>query len=104
MVELDITDEIRGPGGAVHGGLIASLVDRAAAYVVVQASGRPVVTSSVALSYLSAASVGPLRAEAVTLRVGRQQGVVEVRLYDEGREHRLVASALLTLSYVAGDT
>ncbi|HEX3982020.1 MAG TPA: hypothetical protein VHW93_12370, partial [Acidimicrobiales bacterium] len=31
VVELDITDGIRGPSGAVHGGLVASLVDRAGA-------------------------------------------------------------------------
>jgi uncharacterized protein (TIGR00369 family) len=64
VVELEITDETRSPGGAVHGGLIASLADRAGAYAVVRESGRGVVTSSIALSYLSAASVGPIRAVA----------------------------------------
>ena len=103
MVELDITSEIRGPRGAVHGGLIASLADRAGAYAVVQASQRPVVTSSVALSYLAAATVGPLRAVAATLRVGRRQAVVEVRIYDAGRENRLAATALLTMSYLPGE-
>jgi uncharacterized protein (TIGR00369 family) len=100
VVELDITDEIRGPAGAVHGGLIASLADRAGAYAAVRASGRSVVTSSIALSYLSAATEGPIRAVATTLRVGRQQGVVEVRVHDAGRGDRLVATALLTLSYL----
>jgi uncharacterized protein (TIGR00369 family) len=103
VVELDITSEIRGPRGAVHGGLIASLADRAGAYAVVQASQRPVVTSSVALSYLAAATVGPLRAVAATLRVGRRQAVVEVRIYDAGRENRLAATALLTMSYLPGE-
>ena len=42
VVELEITDEIRGPAGAVHGGMIASLVDRAGAYAAVQASGHGV--------------------------------------------------------------
>jgi uncharacterized protein (TIGR00369 family) len=104
VVELDITDEIRGPVGAVHGGLIASLADRAGAYAAVRASHRSVVTSSVALSYLAAASVGPLRAVAVVLRIGRQQGVVEVRVFDVGRENRLVATALLTMSFLPGET
>ena len=102
VVELDITDDIRGPRGAVHGGLIACLADRAGAYAAVRSSGRSVVTSGVALSYMASARVGPLRAVAVALRIGRQQGVVEVRVYDHGQENRLVATALLTMSFLAG--
>jgi uncharacterized protein (TIGR00369 family) len=104
VVELEITDEIRGPVGAVHGGLIASLVDRAGAYAAVQAGGRSVVTSTVSLSYLAAATTGPLRAAAVPLRVGRRQGVIEVRVHDRGLDDLLVATALLTLSFVSADT
>ncbi len=104
IVELDITDEMCGPGGAVHGGLVASLVDRAGAYAVARDSGRPVATSNVALSYLASASGGPLRAAAVTLRIGRRQGVAEVKVYDSGREDRLVAAAMVTLSYLPDDS
>jgi uncharacterized protein (TIGR00369 family) len=103
IVELDITDEIRGPGGAVHGGVIASLVDRAGAYAVFRASQRNVATSNLSLSYLASASGGPLRAVATALRIGKRQGVVEVRVFDVGREDLLVATALLTLSYLSGD-
>jgi uncharacterized protein (TIGR00369 family) len=103
VVELDITDDIRGPVGAVHGGIIASLADRAGAYAAVQASQRAVVTSSIAMSYLSAATVGPVRAVASVLRAGRQQGVVEVRVHDAGRDDQLVATALLTLSFMPGE-
>lgn len=103
VVELDITDDIRGPTGAVHGGLVASLADRAGAYAAVVAGNRPVVTSTVALNYLAAATEGPLRAVAEVLRTGRQQGTVEVRVYDAGRDDRLVATALLTMSFMAGE-
>lgn len=102
VVELDIIDDIRGPGGVVHGGLMASLIDRAAAYAAVRASDRSVVTSNLALSYLASADVGPLRAVAGILRVGRRQGVVEVRVYDAGRDNRLVATALLTMIFLPG--
>jgi len=95
--------EIRGPVGAVHGGLIASLADRAGAYAAVRAGKRSVVTSGIALSYLAAATVGPVRAVATTLRAGRQQAVVEVRVHDAGRGDRLVATALLTLSYLPAE-
>ena len=102
-MELDITDDRRGPRGAVHGGIIACLADRAGAYAAVRSSGRPVVTSGVALSYMASARVGPLRAVAIALRIGGQQGVVEVRIHDNGQENRLVATALLTMSFLAGE-
>jgi acyl-coenzyme A thioesterase PaaI-like protein len=60
-----------------------------------------VVTSTVALSYLAAATRGPLRAAAVPLRVGGRQGVIEVRVHDRGDGDLLVATALLTLSFVS---
>jgi uncharacterized protein (TIGR00369 family) len=101
VVELEITDEIRGPVGAVHGGIIASLVDRVGAYAAVKASGRSVVTSTVTLSYLAAATAGPLRASAEPLRVGGRQGVIEVRVRDCGQDGLLVATALLTMSFVS---
>ena len=103
IVELEVSDDILGPGGAVHGGIIASLVDRAGAYAIAQASQRVVATSNMALNYLALADVGPLRAIASTLRVGRQLGVVEVKVVDAGRDDRLVATALVTLSYLTGD-
>ncbi len=103
IVELEVSDDILGPGGAVHGGIIASLVDRAGAYAVARDSQRVVATSNMALNYLALAEVGPLRAMASTLRVGRQLGVVEVKVVDAGRDDRLVATALVTLSYLTGD-
>jgi uncharacterized protein (TIGR00369 family) len=103
IVELEVSDDILGPGGAVHGGIIASLVDRAGAYAVARDSQRVVATSNMALNYLALADVGPLRAMASTLRVGRQLGVVEVKVVDAGRDDRLVATALVTLSYLTGD-
>jgi uncharacterized protein (TIGR00369 family) len=84
----------------VHGGLIASIVDRAGAYAAHRAGRRSVATSGVALSYLASADTGPLRAVATALRIGGRQGVVEVRVHDAGKDGLLVATALLTLSYV----
>jgi uncharacterized protein (TIGR00369 family) len=103
IVELEVSDDILGPGGAVHGGIMASLVDRAGAYAIARDSQRVVATSNMALNYLALAEVGPLRAIATSLRVGRQLGVVEVKVFDAGKDDRLVATALLTLSYLTGD-
>ena len=54
------------------------------------------VTSTVTLSYLAAATGGPLRAARPSPSgVGRRQGVIEVRVHDRGHEDLLVATALL---------
>jgi uncharacterized protein (TIGR00369 family) len=103
VVELEITDEISGPVGAVHGGLLPILVDLAGAYAAAKASGSGEVTSAVSLSDLAAATDGPRWATAVPLRVGRRQGVIEVRVWAAGRNDALVATAALTLSIVSGE-
>ena len=104
VVELDITDGIRGPPGAVHGGIVACLVDPAGADAAVRSSGRPVVTSGVALSYTASARVGPLRAVAVVLRVGAQQGVVEVRCYAVRSRSGWGPPRPATMSFLPGES
>ena len=103
VVELDITDDVRGPGGAVHGGLVASLIDCAGASAVAVASQRLVATANAAINYLAAGRVGPLRAVPSVLRIGQHHGVVEVRVYDAGKDDRLVATALMTLNFLSGE-
>jgi uncharacterized protein (TIGR00369 family) len=102
VVELDISDEMRGPGGAVHGGLVASLIDCAGASAVAQASRRPPATSNLSVSYLAAGRVGPLRAHAEVLRLGQHHGVCDVRVYDIGKNRRLVATATVTVNFLDG--
>jgi len=103
VVELDITDDIRGPGGSVHGGILCSLVDCAAASAIAYASGRLVATSAFSINMLSAARVGPLRTTATPLRVTQSHGVAEVHVHDTGKDDRLVATALVTLTFLSGE-
>jgi uncharacterized protein (TIGR00369 family) len=102
-VVLDVTDEVRGPSGAVHGGLVASLVDCAGALAVARVSKRLVATATTSISYLAAGRVGPLRASASVMRIGSHHGVADVRVCDVGHDDRLVASALVTLSFLPGE-
>jgi uncharacterized protein (TIGR00369 family) len=102
-VELDITDGMRGPSGAVHGGLVASVIDCAGAIAVARASERLVATASASISYLAAGRIGPLLASATAIRIGSHHGVAEVRVCDAGQDDRLVASALVTLSFLSGE-
>ena len=70
---------------------------------IAHASGRVVATSAFSINLLSAARVRPLRAAATPLRVTRRQGVAEVQVLDTGKDNRLVAMALVTVSFLAGE-
>jgi uncharacterized protein (TIGR00369 family) len=103
VVELDMRDDLRGPTGSLHGGLVAMLVDCAGASALASAGERrPVATSHASIDYLAAARIGPIRAVARALRTSESQGVAEVRVFDVGKDNRLVAAALVTASYLDG--
>lgn len=102
VIEMDVSDDMRGPGGAVHGGLLASLIDCAGAAAIAHASQRPPATSNLSVNYLAAGRVGPLRARAESLRIGRHHGVAEVRVDDVGKNDRLVATATVIVNFLDG--
>lgn len=101
-VEMDITDAIRGPSRAVHGGIISTLVDYIACSTLARATGRPLATSTVNITFVNAALDGPLRASATVLRASKHQGVADVRIVDVGRDGRLVATATVVVAFLAG--
>ena len=102
-VEIDVTDELRGPAGSVHGGIVATLVDVAGASQLTRTTGRPVATASTSIQYLAAGRVGPIRASAIVLRASETLGVADVRVIDVGKESRLLAVAHVTCRFLAGD-
>lgn len=103
-VELDITDELRGPGGALHGGLVTMLVDVAGAYCLTRASGQLVATATTSVEYLAAGRVGPVRATGQVMRISANRGVAQVDVVDRGKQNRRIAVALVSVSFLAGDT
>jgi uncharacterized protein (TIGR00369 family) len=96
LVELDLRPDLCGPAGALEGGVVATLADVAGASAVARAAGKMVLTEHLALNYLAPGRDGPVRAAARVLRLGRADGVAEVRVTDRGRDDRLMAAALLT--------
>jgi uncharacterized protein (TIGR00369 family) len=102
-VEIDITDDLRGPAGSVHGGIVATLIDVAGASALHRATGRPVATASASIQYLSAGRVGPMRATATVLRTSDTLGVAEVRVVDVGKDSRLMAAAHVTCRLLPGE-
>ncbi len=103
VVELDITDDLRGPAGSVHGGLLTMLVDVAGATCLSRASGRPVATASTSIQYLSAGRVGPVRAVPKLLRASDTLGVADVQVIDIGKDSRLMAVAHVTCRFLPGE-
>jgi uncharacterized protein (TIGR00369 family) len=96
VVEMDLRADLCGPLGSLDGGVIATMVDMAGVACATHALRELVATLDLSISYLAPGRVGPIRAIAVPLRVGRDTVVVEARVIDVGKQERLVAAALLT--------
>jgi uncharacterized protein (TIGR00369 family) len=103
VVELDLTDDLRGPGGSLHAGVIALLADVAGAMAVVSRTERITATSAVSVHNLATGRVGPIRASATMLRASKNSALADVRVTDAGADDRLIAAAHVTLAFLAGD-
>jgi uncharacterized protein (TIGR00369 family) len=95
-VEIDITDDLRGPTGAVHAGITLLLADVAGSMAIAARTERAGATASVSVHCLAAARVGPLRATATMLRASKNSALADVRVVDAGNNDRLVAVAHVT--------
>ncbi|MCB0995311.1 MAG: PaaI family thioesterase [Acidimicrobiales bacterium] len=100
-VELVVTDDVRGPAGPVHAGVIALLADVAGAMAVVARTDRVGATAAVAVHNLATAKVGPLRANATLLQASSTRAVADVKVLDVGMDDRLVAAGHITLGLFA---
>ena len=83
----------RNPDGAVHGGVIYSLVDTAmgAALVILLEQGERCATLEIKIHYLAPVTTGEIRAEARVVDRRRRVGVLEAMVF--GDDDRLVAIA-----------
>jgi uncharacterized protein (TIGR00369 family) len=68
--------------GAVHGGVLAAIVDVAASYGVAAATGRIGATLDMRVDYHRAAKPGPMIARTEIVKAGRTINTVDVRLSD----------------------
>lgn len=96
-IDMDMRDDLRGPAGSLEGGVVSTLVDVAGASAVAMKAGSMVATEHIAVSFLAPGRIGPIRATGVPLRIGRHDGVAEVRVIDTGKEDRLMAVATVTV-------
>jgi uncharacterized protein (TIGR00369 family) len=97
-VQIEITDDLRGPWGSLDGGAIATLVDVSGASCAAYHYGPRVVTLQVIINFLSAGLVGPAVASATPARIGKTRATIEVRIVDRGRDDRLMVLATVTVA------
>jgi uncharacterized protein (TIGR00369 family) len=93
-LHLELRDELKQNNGVVHGGVIASLVDTAAAFAIITSLEPDQTTTTVDLTihYLRPLIRGHVTAQARLLRAGRRIMAIEVDVLDETQA--LAATAL----------
>jgi uncharacterized protein (TIGR00369 family) len=93
-LHLEVRDDLRQNNGVVHGGVIASLVDSAAAFAVLTLLEKDQTSTTVDLTihYLRPLLSGQSTAQARVVRAGRRIMVITVDVLDETKT--LVATAL----------
>jgi uncharacterized protein (TIGR00369 family) len=89
-VAMNLVDDLRNPWGILHGGVVLTLVDLAAAHV---ASG---VTADVVAHFLAPNRIGPVRASARRIGTRSDGEVVRVEVRDDGAS-RVTAIAVVTV-------
>jgi uncharacterized protein (TIGR00369 family) len=102
-LEMELRDEVVNPYKSLHGGLMATMIECAAAGRAISEGGSErILPSDMHIRFLTTVKVGPARAITKVLRRGRRAIVVQCDVIDVGNDRKLVASA--TLSYTLLDS
>jgi uncharacterized protein (TIGR00369 family) len=93
-IHLEVRDELRQNNGVVHGGVIASLVDTAAAFAIITLleKGQSSTTVDLTIHYLRPWLKGRATARARVVRAGRRIMTITIDVLDESEA--LLATAL----------
>lgn len=86
VAELEIRDELRTVGGALHGGTLMAFADTVGASAVAQhlAPGQATTTLESKTNFFAAGRAGRVRAVATPLHRGKRTHVWQTRITDEG--------------------
>ena len=101
--DADVGDEyvVDGKTGAIHGGIVASLLDTAATFALIAQSGHDWLTVDLRIDYLRPSRSGALTVKGEVVRAGRSIGRARAELTD--RTGTLSATAIGTFAPVVGD-
>ncbi len=94
-LHLEARDELKRNRGILHGGVVASLADTAAAFAILTLSepGQASTTIDLTVHYLRPLSEGRATARARVVRAGRRIMVISVDVFDE---YQALAATALT--------
>ena len=100
-IELEVDDTLTNPGGALQGGLVATLADIVGGRMAMVGLDDQsiVVTSDLTVHYLAGVTHGCAHAVGTVLRRGRRSVVTRVEIYD-GRDGELAAACQLAFTIV----
>lgn len=99
-VVVDAGDEHLNPLGAVHGGVLATMIDVAMGTAIAADGGEAPVTVSLTVTYLEPGRPGRLEATARLRKHGKRLTIVEAEVVQDGG---VVADALATFAVKPSD-
>jgi acyl-coenzyme A thioesterase PaaI-like protein len=100
VVELPVAPYVGNSLGALQGGVVAALVDRAAECAAGEAVCRPCTSTDLAINYLSLGRRGPVRSRTRLLKREPDRALLRVELRDAGADDRLLTVATVTAAAV----
>lgn len=101
-MEMPVDERTTNTAGGLQGGLIATMADVTAGQLASRATpfGHGIATTDLFIRYLRPIKIGPARAVARILRVGKRSVVVQVDIY---RGHDDEVGATATVNFAAVD-
>lgn len=96
VLSMQMRDDLMRNGGIAHGGAVATLIDSAMAFAIVQLLGENehTVTVDLTIHFLRPLSEGTARASARVVRAGKRVITVSAELFDHS--DKLAATAIST--------
>lgn len=96
VLSMKMRDDLMRNGGIAHGGAVATLIDSAMAFAIIQLLGENehTVTVDLTIHYLRPLSAGTARASARVVRAGKRVITVSAELFDHN--DKLSATAIST--------
>jgi len=100
VIKIDMRDDLRHPGGILHGGVTATLIDTAMAFAVKTRVGPTEATATIDLTvhYLRPHISGTFTCTAKVVRAGKRIFTVSADVHNE--EGALIATAISTYTRV----
>ena len=99
IIEMDVRPDLCNTRGALQGGLVTTLIDVVAGRLALAhvPAGHGTATADLSCHFLAPINEGPARAEARIVRIGRRMAVMQVEVFDIGRD-RLAATSTVSFA------